>query len=138
MLSHAPSTKFSFTSSQPNIQNQYSSLWPMSFANDFLTMACAVSTNLESNLYTKLTNFFIFSAILSLYLSNKLGYGEDTATTLYHAFSMCVYFFPLIGAIVSDSWLGKFKTIAYLSVVYMLGNITLSTGSLPYWALTIR
>lgn len=39
------------------------------------------------------------------------------------------YFFPLLGAIVSDSWLGKFRTILYVSMIYACGNILLALSS---------
>lgn len=45
---------------------------------------------------------------------------------LYHAFTMFVYFFPVFGAILSDSYLGKFRTIFFLSIVYASGSILLS------------
>lgn len=51
----------------------------------------------------------IFTAILVLYLTQKLHYSDDDATVLYHIFTMFVYFFPLMGAVLADSWLGKFK-----------------------------
>lgn len=52
---------------------------------------------------------FFFSAILVLYLTRKLAYTDDDATVLFHVFTSFAYFFPLIGAIVADSWLGRFK-----------------------------
>lgn len=39
---------------------------------------------------------------------------------------MFVYFFPVFGAILSDSYLGKFRTIFFLSIVYASGSILLS------------
>lgn len=50
-----------------------------------------------------------FSAILSLYLRDKLGYGDDSATVIYHTFTMFAYFFPVIGAMIADGWLGRFR-----------------------------
>lgn len=44
---------------------------------------------------------------------------------------MLVYFFPLIGAILSDSWLGKFRTIFYVSIVYAIGQLILSLSAAP-------
>lgn len=48
-------------------------------------------------------------AVLVLYLTGKLAYTKDDATVLFHVFTSLAYFFPLIGAIVADSWLGRFK-----------------------------
>lgn len=39
---------------------------------------------------------------------------------------MFVYFFPVFGAIISDSWLGKFRTILYVSMIYACGSILLA------------
>lgn len=55
-----------------------------------------------------------------------LKYTEASAKVLYHTFTMFVYFFPILGAIVSDSWLGKFRTILYVSMVYAAGSILLA------------
>jgi hypothetical protein len=35
-------------------------------------------------------------AVLTLYLTNVLKYSEDTATVIYHVFSMFAYFTPLM------------------------------------------
>uniref|UniRef100_A0A336KTR5 CSON014226 protein n=1 Tax=Culicoides sonorensis TaxID=179676 RepID=A0A336KTR5_CULSO len=56
---------------------------------------------------------------------------DDDATVLYHVFTMFVYFFPLMGAILADSWLGKFKTITYLSIVYAVGSAVIAVGAIP-------
>ncbi|XP_076304131.1 solute carrier family 15 member 1-like isoform X2 [Tachypleus tridentatus] len=70
-------------------------------------------------------------AVLTLYLTMVLLYDEDTATMIYHTFSMGCYFTPLFGAMLADSFLGKFKTIFYVSIVYVMGNIILSSASIP-------
>lgn len=60
-------------------------------------------------IYCETFFFSLFSAILVLYLTRKLAYSDDDATVLFHVFTSFAYFFPLIGAIVADSWLGRFK-----------------------------
>lgn len=42
---------------------------------------------------------------------------------------MMAYFFPLIGAIISDSFLGKFRTILYVSMIYAAGCVLLAVSS---------
>lgn len=66
-----------------------------------------------------------------LYLTIKLKYTENDATVLFHAFVMLTYAMCLFGGIISDVWLGKFKTIFYLSIVYAIGCILISIGSIP-------
>lgn len=52
--------------------------------------------------------------------------SEDQAKAWYHTWSSAVYFFPLLGAIISDWFWGKYKTIMILSVVYCLGHLALA------------
>ncbi|KAH8265006.1 hypothetical protein KR038_003261, partial [Drosophila bunnanda] len=77
-------------------------------------------------------------AILVLYLTNKLGYNEETSTVLFHTFTMLVYIFPLIGALIADSWLGKYKTILYLSLVYSLGAMIVAFGAVPLDGMPVK
>lgn len=44
---------------------------------------------------------------------------------------MFLYFLCIFGAVLSDSWLGKFKTILYLSILYVFGTVTLTLGAIP-------
>ena len=48
-------------------------------------------------------------AVLVLYLTFYLHFDEDTSTSLYHSFIVLCYATPLLGAIIADSCLGKFK-----------------------------
>ncbi len=52
--------------------------------------------------------------------------NDNEATTWYHLFTMANYFFPIIGAVVSDVLWGKYKTIITLSIVYVLGHAALA------------
>ena len=44
----------------------------------------------------------------------------------FHLFVSAVYFTPLLGALVSDIWLGKYKTILFFSIVYCFGFFALA------------
>lgn len=68
---------------------------------------------------------------MSIYLHNQLEFDSDTSTVIYHVWTMFCYFFPVFGAIIADSWLGKFKTIFYLSVVYAIGSVVISIAAVP-------
>ncbi|XP_004712281.1 solute carrier family 15 member 2 isoform X1 [Echinops telfairi] len=76
-------------------------------------------------------SYYGMKAVLTLYFLYYLHWHEDTATSVYHAFSSLCYFTPLLGAAIADSWLGKFKTIVYLSLVYVLGHVIKSLGAIP-------
>ena len=51
---------------------------------------------------------------------------DNEATYWYHFFTSIVYYTPIFGAILSDAFLGKYKTILLLSIVYCLGHFTLA------------
>ena len=48
------------------------------------------------------------------------------AKSLMHLFMAGVYFFPLFGGYLADRWLGKYKVILSLSLVYCLGHACLA------------
>lgn len=61
----------------------------------------------------------------------QLLYSENEATVIFHSFHFVAFSFPLIGSIIADSWLGKFKTIFYFSLVYVSGSILVTLASIP-------
>jgi len=76
-------------------------------------------------------SYYGMKTVLTLYLKNILGYDEDFSTIIYHVFVMLCYFTPVLGAILADTYLGKFWTILSLSIVYALGSILLSIAAIP-------
>lgn len=60
---------------------------------------------------------------MAIYLKSKLGFKEDDATVIYHAFSGLCYFTPIFGAMLADQFFGKFKTIFWISLIYVLGHL---------------
>lgn len=86
-----------------------------------------------SNEFCERFNFYGMKTILVLYLTRKLLFDDDTATVLYHTFNCLVYFFCIFGAIIADSWWGKFKTILWLSVVYVAGSSVIAIGAVEPW-----
>lgn len=57
-----------------------------------------------------------------LYLTSILQYDEDESTIIYHMTVFLAYFSPIFGAIVSDSYLGKFKYV-YIGTHIISWNI---------------
>lgn len=49
---------------------------------------------------------------------------------VYSSFNMLVYFTCIFGAIISDVYLGKYRTIFYLSIVYTIGSVIVAIGSI--------
>ncbi|KAK6048467.1 hypothetical protein COOONC_14027, partial [Cooperia oncophora] len=60
------------------------------------------------------------------------------ATLIYHAFTCLAYLSPLLGSLLADSYLGRFKVILYGSSVYVLGHILLSFGAVPTMGIGVR
>ena len=58
-----------------------------------------------------------------------LSMGKGAAMVYVHVFKAICYLTPLFGAALSDSLLGKYDTVVYLSLVYLLG-----TGLLAFFA----
>jgi len=78
--------------------------------------------------------FYAFDAILALFLihnlldwhGNPAKLSEEQAMEWKHNFKAAVYFAPLIGSLISDLFLGKFRTIIAFSIVYCLGFLTIT------------
>ncbi|KAK3744509.1 hypothetical protein QZH41_018276 [Actinostola sp. cb2023] len=76
-------------------------------------------------------SYYGMKAILFMYLTRELKLTKNNAMATFHTFSMLCYFTPLFGAMLADGWIGKYRTILYISVVYALGNFIVSMTALP-------
>lgn len=74
----------------------------------------------------------ILVIFMTEHLRNSAGelatMGEAEARAYYHWFASGVYFFPIIGAIVADAFLGKYRTILWVSILYCAGHSCLALG----------
>uniref|UniRef100_A0A3B5QW65 Solute carrier family 15 member 1 n=1 Tax=Xiphophorus maculatus TaxID=8083 RepID=A0A3B5QW65_XIPMA len=75
-------------------------------------------------------SYYGMRAVLVLYFKYFLKWDDDFSTTIYHTFVALCYLSPILGAIIADSWLGKFKTIVYLSIVYTAGQVIMAVGAI--------
>nr|AET36827.1 slc15A1 protein [Ctenopharyngodon idella] len=75
-------------------------------------------------------SYYGMKAVLALYFKYFIGWDNDLSTTIYHTFVALCYLTPIMGAIIADSWLGKFKTIVYLSIVYTIGQVIMAVSSI--------
>ncbi|THY19387.1 peptide transport protein PTR2 [Aureobasidium pullulans] len=64
-------------------------------------------------------------------LPGALGKGQAVATALGNFFKFWAYASTVIGAIIADQYLGRFKTIAVACGVYILGLVILVATSTP-------
>ncbi|NWU73611.1 S15A1 protein, partial [Pterocles burchelli] len=69
-------------------------------------------------------------AVLVLYFKYFLQWDNNLSTAIYHTFMALSYLTPILGALIADSWLGKFKTIVSLSIVYMIGQAIMPVSSI--------
>ncbi len=72
----------------------------------------------------------ILVVFMTQYIMNQSGafdpMNDTEAKTWFHLFSMANYFFPIIGAVLSDMFFGKYKTIIVVSLLYCLGHVALA------------
>jgi len=57
---------------------------------------------------------------------NLAAMNKAAAIEQYHNFTSWVYLTPILGALLADTLLGKYRTIISLSLVYCLGHLTLA------------
>uniref|UniRef100_A0A3B3Y797 Solute carrier family 15 member 1a n=1 Tax=Poecilia mexicana TaxID=48701 RepID=A0A3B3Y797_9TELE len=75
-------------------------------------------------------SYYGMRAVLVLYFKYFLRWDDDLAISIYHTFVAFCYLTPILGAIIADSWLGKFKTIIYLSIVYAIGQVAMAVSAI--------
>lgn len=94
-------------------------------------------------------SFYGMKGILFVFLVNYLhlmdgpsagGMNPAEATEKVHLFASAVYLTPFLGAILADAFLGKYRTIILLSLVYCAGHAALAcmgtVGSSSMWMMS--
>ncbi len=88
-------------------------------------------------------SFYGMKAILTIFMVEYLhwmgtsapaataGMSNAEATEHFHTFTAAAYFFPVFGALLADVFLGKYRTILYLSIVYCIGHAALALMGSP-------
>lgn len=71
-------------------------------------------------------SFYGMKNILTFFMIQYMLLREPVAKANYHLFVSAVYFFPLLGGWLADRWLGKYRTIFWLSIVYCIGQFALA------------
>ena len=72
-------------------------------------------------------SFYGMKCLLALYMLDVLGFTQHKSGPIVHVFTASCYLTPLAGGYIADRWLGKFRTIIYFAVPYILGHIILGT-----------
>ena len=67
-------------------------------------------------------SFYGMRSILVAYMTGMLLMSKNEATEVVHLFIACTYLLPLLGAWLADRFLGRYRTIISISLLYCLGN----------------
>lgn len=73
--------------------------------------------------------FYGSRSVLTLYLTDRLGYSEASAVGTISAWVAACYLSPLLGGYLSDSHLGRYTTIVAGSAVYVVGSTVLAASA---------
>jgi hypothetical protein len=79
-----------------------------------------------SNEFAERFCFYGINSILTIYLVQFLHFTDAKGASWQSLFKSGAYFFPMIGAIVSDVFWGKFTTIMTFSIIYCAGCVSLA------------
>jgi proton-dependent oligopeptide transporter, POT family len=79
-------------------------------------------------------SFYGMRSILAIFMTSYLMSSNSQLAVMnpqeaagwFHEFVFGVYFLPILGAIISDGFLGKYRTILSLSIVYCFGHLALA------------
>jgi POT family proton-dependent oligopeptide transporter len=86
-------------------------------------------------------SYYGMASILTIFLTEHLlgldgqaaPLDENRAHEWTHNFFTAVYFFPIIGALISDGFLGKYRTIFSVSLLYCLGQAVMAMVDVSVW-----
>jgi proton-dependent oligopeptide transporter, POT family len=72
----------------------------------------------------------ILATFMTTFLMSRTGQldvmTQNEAQAWSHQFVGAVFFLPVLGGILADGFLGKYRTILYLSIIYCFGHLSLS------------
>jgi dipeptide/tripeptide permease len=73
--------------------------------------------------------YFGFRAILVLYFTIELEFSDSQAIALFAYVTCLAYLSPLAGALLADGYLGRYTTILYFGMLYVVGLAILSSSA---------
>jgi proton-dependent oligopeptide transporter, POT family len=79
-------------------------------------------------LYTYLAALYVEFVQDKLLAAGEADAAKAKATAVAHLFMAGVYAFPMLGAILADRLLGKFKVIMWVSLIYCAGHAVLAVA----------
>lgn len=78
--------------------------------------------------------YYGMTAVLLLYMVQRLGYTDERANLTFGAFTAMVYFSPAVGGYIGDRVLGSRRTMVLGAVVLALGYALLALPEAPLFA----
>jgi len=75
-------------------------------------------------------SFYGMKSLLMVYMMQGLCLTPETATIINHLFVTINYTTPLLGGWIADKFLGRYKTILFISLFYCLGHALLACSDL--------
>jgi POT family proton-dependent oligopeptide transporter len=75
------------------------------------------------------SSYYGMRTLLALYLVDVIGFEKHRGAFIVHTFIATCYLLPLAGGFIADRWLGRYKTIVYFSLPYIMGHILLGLPS---------
>lgn len=80
-------------------------------------------------------SFYGMRSILTLYMTHMLLMSDQEAMEIAHLFNAGIYILPLLGAWIADRFLGRYKTILFISLFYCVGHAVLAAAD---WVSTVE
>jgi POT family proton-dependent oligopeptide transporter len=83
-------------------------------------------------------SFYGMRSILVVFMTTHLLLSAQNSEATFHLFVSACYLLPLLGGFLADRYLGKYKTILYISLIYCLGHLVLALSDSRtglYWGL---
>jgi proton-dependent oligopeptide transporter, POT family len=80
-------------------------------------------------------SYFGMRTLLVYYMVKQLQFAQGYASMVYGTYSAIVFFTPIIGAYISDRWLGKRRAIVIGSITMAIGHFMMTFEPLFYVAM---
>ncbi len=71
-------------------------------------------------------SFYGMRALLILYLTKHLMFGDEKAYLIYGAYGSLVYLMPVIGGVIADRYLGARKAVTFGALLLVLGHFSMA------------
>lgn len=65
-----------------------------------------------------------------MYFNVKLHLDPTMSTSVYHIYELLFALFTIAGAIMADSWLGHYKAIVWMQMVYVASAVIIAVGNI--------